>query len=1518
MENNEKAKAKIQRLAQKLLDVGKRNNLVNCRMTKSSTLEVLYPSSDELLHRKAETVFEVYDPALSEKSEECISAYGNREAFLEYHLPLLKKSKQILLFNPNSKPYAALKNIGRRAAESIEETGVGIAYIAAGFVYWTDTDGTQNKSPLFLLPVQIERESALHPYTIRIIDDEAIINPTFQYILDAKYGLKLPEYADEELAEYFDKLSDISMRMNWRITKECILALFSFQKLNMYQDLMQNANSIAQNPLVCGILGEGSFYGDMGETYEKPELHSVIDADSSQEEAITLAKAGKSFVLQGPPGTGKSQTITNIIAEALYDGKHVLFVSEKLAALKVVYDKLAKVGLADFCLELHSHKANKKNVIDELARTLRADKSTVTDRVDSELSAKNELESKLNLYEHALHEKRPVIEKTLYELYEKQARYRDCPDVEWYFGSITDKNEKWLTESASVVEQAESFMPTVGYNYRVNCWYGYVNHDITEQTRKRAEAVVLSAKDFFAALNSSAHSVSFACLSECDTPEKLLLWREFLKIAKDALFIKPVFFDKSAAEAAMSLLPDLGALSEDINALHDRIRSEFDKDVFSLDCENMYRLLTRSYTSFFSRAFNAEYRNIIRSLRYYRKNGKKVSYKEAVSFTKDLYSYKEKTAEFDKKCDELRRICDGDYSTQTNWTHFCEELAAVCPLLDKGLDLSGLAGISNDDYAPMRTGFSELYAGLSFLDDYDRIISGLSEFFDMALLDIANTDTDITVEKFANCADSAGRLVNWCSFLNVLDRAKDMGIISFIDCAIMNNVEPGKITGAYIKRFYTMWIDSILSSDSALAGFTRVSHDKNVNDFVTKDKSSFAANKAKLRSALSSLRPSCDMIAPGSPVSVLLRESEKKRKLKPVRMLITEIGDLIQVLKPCFLMSPLSVSSYLDPAAIHFDLVIFDEASQVFTQDALGSIYRADKVIVVGDSRQMPPSNFFNAALDETDDEAEDVADFESILDICSSSMRQLRLRWHYRSRCEQLIAFSNRNFYLGNLITFPSSKKPAHGFGVEYYHVDGVFDRQSKTNRAEAEFIVDRIFEHIAEYPDRSLGVVAFSISQQDLIERLLLTRRQSSPETEFFFASNRKEPFFVKNLETVQGDERDTIIFSIAYAPDADGKLIYNFGPLNKLGGERRLNVAVTRAKLNTQVVASIHYTDLDLNRTSSEGVRLLHDYLDYAENGEAALTRMTASVSGEEMETELENEVCEFLSDNGFTVETQVGCSGYRIDIAVRKSETDDYVLAIECDGDSYHSAGSARDRDRLRAEILQNMGWSFYRIWSTEWFRNKVVEKQRLIKAVRAALSSSDSDSAHTDDGADDTDMFEEIITEEASRFPKYEAADLVGLSLRNRNYQDFVREVLDIEAPLSEELFLKRTIWMYGREKITSVVLRQFDEQMKDCEKKGIIRRGGFMYTDDGKPIRFRVPGSFKREIHEIAPEEIADCILQVLSQNISVKKEALFHIVAELCGITRAGRSVTEYLESCLLMMADQIVVEGEVVSLRH
>jgi very-short-patch-repair endonuclease len=442
----------------------------------------------------------------------------------------------------------------------------------------------------------------------------------------------------------------------------------------------------------------------------------------------------------------------------------------------------------------------------------------------------------------------------------------------------------------------------------------------------------------------------------------------------------------------------------------------------------------------------------------------------------------------------------------------------------------------------------------------------------------------------------------------------------------------------------------------------------------------------------------------------------------PVRDLLSRTSEVVRLVKPCFMMSPLTVSQFL-PSDYHFDVVIFDEASQVRPGDAANCIYRGRSLIVAGDEKQLPPTSFFDAAVgDDTDEWDEDLPDtFESLLHACrAGAMRTLDLRWHYRSRHEDLITFSNRSFYGNSMVTFPGAHESGNHVGVEFFRANGVYDRGGRTdNTVEAEFVAQRVLHHFDTRPGQSLGVVALSQSQASAIESAVDQARRARPDLDRFFTEGRLDGFFVKNLESVQGDERDVMIMSVGYGPDQHGRLSQNFGPINRSGGWRRLNVAVTRARYRMELVAS--FTGDELRDSENESVQHLKRYLQYAQHGPKVLAEQLVQGPAEP-ESPFEESVLAVLQGWGYQIQPQVGVAGYRIDLGIRHPDAPgSYALGIECDGAMYHSSKVARDRDRLREEVLNGLGWKLYRIWGTDWYRDRVGAQSRLRTAVETAVA-----------------------------------------------------------------------------------------------------------------------------------------------------------------------------------------------------
>ena len=596
------------------------------------------------------------------------------------------------------------------------------------------------------------------------------------------------------------------------------------------------------------------------------------------------------------------------------------------------------------------------------------------------------------------------------------------------------------------------------------------------------------------------------------------------------------------------------------------------------------------------------------------------------------------------------------------------------------------------------------------------------------------------LDRIEKSISNLSLLEEWIDFRGIRQQCREIGLSEFVEKVEQMGMPADIIVDTFFKRFYRLWLDVMIPRYEAVYAFRSGSHQSTINEFNALDKSQLEVARLRILEKLINRLPDTNRATSSvDEFGILKREISKQRKIMPLRQLFKEIPNLLPALKPCLMMSPLSVSVYLEAEGYNFDTVIFDEASQVCTEDAIGAIMRGKQVIIAGDSKQLPPTSFFAAKLSddvEVDDDTEDIVEgkikniFEeivtqdSILEEAINVMPERTLKWHYRSRHEHLIAFSNAKIYNNELITFPSNIEKIADNGVEYIYVeDGVYDRGGKkSNLNEAKRVASLVFDHITKYPERSLGVVTFSQAQQQEIDDEISRLRLENSQYENFFSEDKEHPFFIKNLESVQGDERDTIIFSIGYAKDQKGVMYMNFGPLSRNGGYRRLNVAITRAKYNVKLVGSIKPTDIKIENSNSEGVKMLRQYMEFALNGVSVLKNELQFTNKINNEAPFEEAVYEFLIKNGYNVTMKVGCSGNRIDMAVKHpTYTGTFIMGIECDGATYHSARTARERDRIRQTVLEDIGWTIYRIWSTEWIKDPKGEGNKLLEAVKMAMS-----------------------------------------------------------------------------------------------------------------------------------------------------------------------------------------------------
>ena len=671
----------------------------------------------------------------------------------------------------------------------------------------------------------------------------------------------------------------------------------------------------------------------------------------------------------------------------------------------------------------------------------------------------------------------------------------------------------------------------------------------------------------------------------------------------------------------------------------------------------------------------------------------------------------------------------------TEWATLQQDITAVDAVVmsKRAVTLdSVLSMISND--SDCRERLSSLHAKLSEL-----VATTTSEigYFQgqFESVDFTGSELIAIADRYDACLNGFGELNKWLDYVETRAECDKHGLADFTAKIAAADNSVSDVRAAFERGFYRQWISLAMDTVPAVQNFRRRVHEQRIDRFVKTDEKQYELSQKRIRERIISTYPRTNQMAKaGSELGVLRHEMEKKRRIMPLRKLFQSIPNLLLTLKPCLMMSPLSVAYFLEASSYQFDMVIFDEASQIFPQDAIGAIFRAKQVVIAGDTKQLPPTSFFASSTGNGDDlfddgDSYDDEVYDSILEETANILPSRTLLWHYRSKHEHLIAFSNQEIYKGELVTFPSSNESERDTGVEFVYVeDGYYEGGGKNcNILEARQIVQLIKEHIDRHPTRSLGVIAFSEKQQNVIALEVQRFREKNSEYEEFFAEGKEDEFFIKNLENVQGDERDTIIFSVGYAKTKEQKvnnkpMAMRFGPLGVQGGERRLNVAITRAKTNIKLVSSILPSDIDLNRTESDGIRMLRSYIEFAMHGDAALAAARTNTKPDDFV----DTVAKFLTAHGYKVSQHVGCSGYKIDIALEHPSeiVHQFAAGIECDGFSYASSRTARDRDRLRSSVLKNMGWNMYRVWSTEWYKNPEIEGEKLLFFVESAIDECD--------------------------------------------------------------------------------------------------------------------------------------------------------------------------------------------------
>lgn len=1316
-------KNRLNILALKLLDISKRNPLIYfSSRNKNSSLPILYPNfennAQNILNGEKLYFYDV-DSYLIDlgKYNEYNYFRNNRipeeikniiDSYRRYHYILSSPSRK------NTSLTVHITSLLKKSREFLNERGINVLYCAIGFLKWFDKTDEEYYSPILLVPIKFEFKDGKYLF-YRDLDEDIILNNSLVYALKSNFGIVLPEFREDIFPDIFAYFKRINLKImqfnNFEIVGETYIGLFSFNKMDMYKDITENAKTINENSLIRQLLynefsNKNSNINDDIDNINDYDLNNIYEADSSQTRAIKMALKGESFVLQGPPGTGKSQTIANIIAEFINRNKKVLFVSEKQAALNVVLNKFKNAGLQDFFLPLHisgSEKSYsiKRKMLENLKESMdnfqTSFQANFTNRnYDKELKLTSK---RLDEYLIKLYEKHYAVDLSLHDLILKFYQFKDTPVINnpVNLNKIVEIDEEYIKNSILNLEEFFSIYENSGIDLN-NITFTNLRRDFFD----RRDNINLFKNIFYNVKKNIDDFISSDNFKEndifnFDNINFYFINRYIDKILalKEIPFYDPIIFKKNKS-IYLKLLDDYN----NSKARYDFKKNELLKLIKKegLDSQEFIKSIEfmKNNFSLIFRLFNKLYKKNNKIIaKYYKVSGlKKLKY-NTIQLIKKAYS---------------------NYINSFNDFCGCENLYKKEIINDKFLDLNDYEIIRN--LIDCDTFKDNFYLGFSILTidefndlkiklenlnivriDYDIINSFLS-FFWFELFEKIDLNFHTFTVFISKTEHNLDKLEDYFSIKQCLIKAESGGYSKFLFSFMKEKYSSNILSECFEKSVYACLIQHILNNDTGeLRFFSKAkNHNSLVAKFIELDNKFIEKNKQIIKSNIESREKNL-FLYNNSHKSTFKKLLERKRRIQPIKDILKEYNDLILQIKPCFMMSPLSVSTFLD-SNFKFDLVIFDEASQVFPWEAIGAIYRGKQVIVSGDSKQMPPSSFFMSFFDDLDENEYGDETGESILDSFAG-FNKISLMWHYRSQNEDLINFSNKQFYNNKLISIPQSYIGNKSRAIKVFYVEGNnYSKEKHTNKKEAKLVAELIYKNYKKFEKLSVGVVAFNINQSQLIDKYVDNFAIGDSEFQEWLISNKEEPFFIKNLENVQGDERDIIIISTVFGYDENNKFYNNFGPLNLEGGERRLNVAITRAKNKIYLVTSLKPNFISDN-SKNDGPKILKRYLEYAYNISDV---ENIAHTKHQYSNILDAKIGKFLENNNIKFDYNVGGSQFKVNFAIKNANEDRYLLALQTDGLEYSLFKNTRDREKLFKQNLNYKKWDFYNFWSLSYFES----------------------------------------------------------------------------------------------------------------------------------------------------------------------------------------------------------------------
>ena len=1539
----------------KLLDLTFRNRLLNFRTTQS-TVKIECNNPDDIEDLLADgSVFE-----LLPKPENRINNTRNDAAKVFKQTVIDGFSKKKLITNlPQIKFHQILKKLFRDIRTMQEETGANTLYLSLGILEWQEDDvkGKVRHSPLILLPVELKKRAVGLRYSIVMRDNETVLNYTLLQKLTRDFGLKFPgldplpmDNSGVDVELIFNTIRTIIKdNRGWELKNEVWLSEFTFQKYLMWKELAEQFPSMLKSPVVARIMGErketeeSAFVNeDQIDDYSLEQIYCPLSADSSQLAAIFSANEGKSFVLQGPPGTGKSQTITNMISHCLAHGKSVLFVSEKRVALDVVYKRLKSVGLESSCLVLHSKKSEKKAVIQSFYEALEAKSIHTSKEWTSIVQNLEQIRGGLNGYFQELHDN-SVGGISAYTAFSKANRSQNILRLEFEAAKVYALSSQNVDEISTRIKHWQATVKTMSDEEYQNWKYCRINHWSTSIEDKLKKLLTQTLEN---------HIQRNALIQKCadflpfDKKWSETEWIQYSELT--ALFFTSfdMTFKFLTCQDWQKERSSLKSCLERLTAFENQMITFIkvcDPKILKEDISQLEQLNRQTKNGFFLSRWIAGFKlNSI--LKKYSKQ--KTPQNEMIRQVIDL-SEKQHGYITDISCWEKWFDCEFTIKNLTSYEKQIELadrfFMQFSSLFGKNISLltearSTFLALAENRQIILADG-SENQKNLTSIHtlftEQKKIKQELKETY---LIDTAlfEKDPDKFVLTITGIVKSFSKFRDLCAMNKLREEISRAGFSAIFEAIDTGVLDKNTLISAFDFNFYTHWLSKRLESSKILEQLSGQQLTiKDLEYRETYGKYQDAVKQALVSKVMQNKPVINSDILPTSPLGTILKESKKSRKHLPIRKFLSTIKPVVKNLKPCFLMSPMSVSQYLDVAP-EFDIVIFDEASQIQPWDAVGSMARGKQAIVVGDSKQLPPTSFFSANGEESDDEK---IDCESVLEMFATLYPEMLLKWHYRSQSESLISFSNYHIYKNRLHTFPSANTKDQAVTLDVVSgVDAYYDRgKTKTNRREAISVVEELFFRLENKSStNSIGIVTFSTPQATLIEDLIDDEINKKSQFAHFFEPTDEEYVFVKNLESVQGDERDVILFSIGYGKDRNGVINKNFGPLNNSGGERRLNVAVTRARQEVKIFSNFRANEFDVGSSKSEGLALLKEYLAFAESGHTALFMKTNDISSKTQEALFEKGLAEGLEELGWKVQNNIGVGGYRIDLAIVHPENTDIFLAgIECDGSRYFSAKSARDRDILRKSVLEGLKWNMIRVWSTDWWydQTKVIEKvnHKLQELLSPPSQEKKVVKEQITECKDEADPIEtkgkSIKSNEISLCENLYDTSILSISSQGEFFESKslikkqINEIISILAPISKEECFTMIRKGWGFTRAGNKIRTFLDDCSSHIHCTDSNNQEFFWKSQDQQSElkNLRIPkSSEKRHPKSISYQELILGIIPILELNKEVEKIELYRIITKKLGFASVSQEVSKIFDDAveLLVEKNRVVVNNTTVSL--